>query len=315
MATETSDPRSIVQHTIANPRHPVPDYVASAFRALHEEKMASWARQHEEAKVRRPSREERQAKQALYRSIAKGLGAERELEQMLGGRRASFSKLRDHAPDAPQRVAKRVPVDLQPPMPARAFPEFWYASRDIWGPNFYGIEQGVDGGMHYSGRFTYDDGDLLAFNFGITAAYGIDWGRLPVSPTGRFNSVPHCELLGGFTGYTSTGDIFEGDCWCKVWLILNQRVVQFSGGQVIVLAENTFVTNLLDEENEHRDRIVELPGAQSMPPVFNFAPAISDTIWSHLHVRFDVQLEGNSFLWLDRPDINIRLFQWPIQPA
>jgi hypothetical protein len=201
----------------------------------------------------------------------------------------------------------------QPPPPDTSF---WWARTDPFVPNFYRVEWRPDG-LHFIGKFTYDSNPLFAFSFGATAAFEIQWERLPPSPSGRWRSTPHVELFGGLLGWTGPYDLFDGDSWCKVWIIRRQTVFQWTFGETgpvqVVRGQAIVPQQVINEENAHRHYRHPLRGFQPMPEVV-FGNIFPGSVWAHLEVRFDVQLEGNSFLWLD-PDVLLRTFQWPVTAA
>jgi hypothetical protein len=188
------DRAQYVHQTIGHPNHPVPPAVAEALQSMHGERWASLIRQHETASRRRPSAEERRATAEFYRAIAKGVGAESTLARMLDARSQSNRRIRETESAESEKSTRRIPIDLRPPSPARSNSEFWWADWTVTRPNFYQANTGEDG-IHFSGRYSYDDQDLLGFSFGVVSNYGIDWERLPESQLGSYQSRPFIDLL------------------------------------------------------------------------------------------------------------------------
>ncbi|MGC1853331.1 MAG: hypothetical protein WA687_12915 [Solirubrobacterales bacterium] len=285
----------------------MPKEVSDAFAALREESRAATERRLELAKAARPTKKERRAMGELFAG-----------EGQKAGMREIGSKYADRVQETdievPESVFALPQMDSQPAV--RADTSFWWAETNASVPSFYRADF-LDDGLHFNGKFTYDANPLFGFSFGATASFGIDFERLPPSPAGRWRSSPHVELFGGLRGWTGPYDLFDGDSWCKVWMVLRQTVFQWAfgpTGPVLVKRGEAFKSKqLINEENGHHDVFIPLTGFEWMPWVW-FGDIFPQTVWSHLEVRFDVQLEGNSFLWLD-PNVLLRHSQWPVFAA
>jgi hypothetical protein len=283
----------------------MPQEVAEAFAALREESRASAEREFQLAKLARPTKKERKAMAEL-----RGIEGHKPGLRELGSEHAE--RIQNADLSNPVSALEMTTMDNQPASPEPSDPSFWWARTDWSLPNFYRADLRSDG-LHFTGKFTYDANPLFGFSFGATASFGIDSDRLPFSPSGRWRSAPHVELFGGLLGWTGPYDIFDGDSWCKVWMVRRQTVFQWafgpSGPVLVKRGEAIEAPQLINEENAHRTFRRPMPGFQRMPTV-EFGGIFPGTVWSHLEVRFDVQLEGNSFLWLD-PEVLLRTFQWP----
>lgn len=291
--------------SIVHPAHPVPHDVAKALAALREQDQASVERELEVAKLARPTAEERQAMTELM-----GVSGLKPGIRAIGSKHAD--RIQDANLIAPIGSLGLIPIDIQPVAPEPTDPSFWWARTDWSHPDFYRAELRADG-LHFTGRFTYDANPLFGFSFGATAAFEIQWERLPHSPSGRWRSAPHIELFGALLGWTGPYDVFEGDSWCKVWINRRQTLFQWtfgpSGPVQVIRGQAIESQHVINEENAHRAYRHVLPGFQRMPTV-EFGNIFPQSVWAHLEVRVDVQLEGNSFLWLD-PEVLLRTSQWP----
>ena len=292
--------------SLVHPAHPVPEDIVEAFATLREQDLATVQREHDIAALTRPTAEER-------RLIAESRGTNAHKPGLRELGRKYAKRLEGIEIDLPIRPGPLFHFDPAPAPPAPVDPSFWWARTDPFHPGFYRSEFRADG-LHFIGKFTYDDGDLFGFSLGATAMFGIDWERLPHSPSGRWRSAPHVELFGGLLGWTGPYDLFDGDSWCKVWLHRRQTVFQWgfgpSGPVQQIRGQAGETQHVINEENAHRTYRHGLHGFHPMPAV-EFGNVFPGTTWAQLDVRFDVQLEGNSFLWLD-PDVLLRTFQWPV---
>ena len=132
----------------------------------------------------------------------------------------------------------------------------------------------------------------------MRSRYGLASERIPPSASGRYNSEPKIDLQRAIDGWTGFYDFLwaADDKWCKCRLVLRQSVYQIGfAAQLAVLADRTEVRTLIDEENRSRGVHVPLPGIIEMPAV-QFDPATNFSIWADLDVRFDIELEGDSFI-------------------
>lgn len=206
--------------------------------------------------------------------------------------------------------------DIPPP------PDGWF----WWGHTDAGwTASGLSGqfesdGLHFFGNIDYDGDPLVNHHIGATATFELGVSRRPPSANGRWRSTPHIELFGQITGFTGFYDSLwaADDKWCKVKLYLRQTALQILGSTPVVIGSNSQLITLIDEENKSRTIHSDLLGFRPMPIVeFGLVdpnrPVIVD-----LEVRFDMQVEGNSFIGFS-PNPNpfqsvlLRHFQWQVQ--
>ncbi|MGW3736681.1 hypothetical protein [Streptomyces sp. NPDC005148] len=310
--------------TFSNPNHPIPAEVGRELDLYHQAEMDATYRQFELAKLARPIEDERARRENFYRSVGRSLGVDVDeyRENVVERRRSRLKRMQDHDLSRRQPPWYRGPIDFEPPSPVITDPSFWAADFNMWFTLPFGGE-GQDDGLHFRGRQTYEGGSLTFSNFGAKSRYELHANRIPPSSTGRWTSDPHVELFGGLLGYVGEGDIFSGDLWSKCWMIRRQSLFQFApppaaSGNRRVIGERVDVQELIFiAEGNIGDSVmhsVALPGFQAMPSVVLDSSVISSeaSIWAELEVRFDIQLEGNSFLWIDPDDILLRYFQWPL---
>ncbi|MEU1192469.1 hypothetical protein [Streptomyces sp. NPDC005859] len=198
--------------------------------------------------------------------------------------------------------------------------EFW------WAETTWNVDRGIraeylNDGLHFFDTAAYDADPLIAFNVGATAAFELHPNRRPASGNGRYTSAPSVNLWGTVSGFTGIYHWLwaPDDKWAKCWLHLRQTAFQFTGSGPVVLAERHDHRTLIDEENNARTVNAPLPGFLPMPSIeFSLADP-NASIWVHLEVRFDMQLEGWSWLsFSPQPNpmgsVLLQHSQWNIQP-
>ncbi|USK33316.1 hypothetical protein LIT25_22780 [Bacillus sp. F19] len=196
--------------------------------------------------------------------------------------------------------------------------DFWFSdSRLVLNPPFTG--ETTANGFTFRGRLSYNSGSLLKTGFGVVARYVLSPDRIPRPERGPWRSVPRLDLFGLISGGTTAPDIFAGDKWSKCSLIKRQTIFQhvFSPPGTDnrrIIGHNVESEQLIFIEGAGKDQHKQLlPGFKPMPPVVidQIFPGIP--IWAELEVRFDIQVVGDSTLWIDN-DIVVRLDQWPLEP-
>jgi hypothetical protein len=269
------------------------------------------------ARLSRPTNEERSAAAEVYARPFK-INVEDQLTEIRDLRRESTTRVRARMAEllASQKVVyenRKLPVlDREPSPPTLRDPSFWWADTRWYSASEIGANFAADG-LHFFGTMNRDDQDLIFLNFGAVARFELQHDRLPPSPSGRWTSAPHVELFGSLLAYTDAGNFWTGDCWSKCSMYRRQTILQNVFGGWVVRGEGVQEESLVNEENAHRHYTRPMPGLQWMPPVL-FSGVTIDSVWAEIEVRFDVQLEGNSSLWLD-PEILLRFFQWPVLAA
>ncbi|MDW8803741.1 hypothetical protein P1P68_02700 [Streptomyces scabiei] len=198
--------------------------------------------------------------------------------------------------------------------------EFW------WAETTWNFDRGIraeylSDGLHFFDTAAYNGDPLIAFNAGATAAFELHPHRRPASGNGRYTSSPSVNLWGTISGFTGIYHPIwaADDKWAKCWMHLRQTAFQFTGSGPVILGERREHRTLINEENNGRTVHAPLPGFQPMPSVeFSLADP-NASIWVHLEVRFDMQLEGWSCLsFSPQPNpmgsVLLQHSQWSIQP-
>jgi hypothetical protein len=315
--------------TVVNHAQTVPEEIAEALRYYGQERRAAVARQQEIATLASPGDDERSALAEAYRSAGKALGVDVEQHfgraRNIGAKRAAL--LRDTDLGYPDEPFERVPLESDPAEPDSDDPDFWWssttsflpdtASLSSWGLVLPFKAETLPDGIHFTGKVTSQSGSLHGFSFSAEAMFGIAFERVPETPLHKWTSSPFVEVFGRVDGWTNIPQLFDGDFWSKCWMHRRQTLLQFGFGPTgpvpVVLAEATDSSVVIFNEG-HGYMTATLPGHQPMPGVTiqNIAP---NTVWAHLEVRFDVQLEGDAGFWVTPPgDIILRFFQWPLVP-
>lgn len=305
--------------SIVHPGHRIPNDVNDGLRYFQEEELAAVRRQDEVVRIARPTEEERQARADAYISAGRSLGLDAD---------AFVASLRDVRAKKTDRLAKTdlivsrhpvnlTPLDLEPVHPERIDNSFWWARTDWFNPGDFRADFRSDG-LHFTRGITHHSGSLRIDRFGMVAAFELQPARIPHSASRRWRSTPYVELFGGVLGRTGDNDITTGDLWSKCWMFRRQTLLQFGLGPTgpvpIIIGEGRDSQLLIFEENQDRTVRAGMPGFQWMPPVDFGNINMASSLWVHLEVRFDIQIEGaGSLLWTD-PEVLIRAFQWPLIP-
>jgi hypothetical protein len=173
---------------------------------------------------------------------------------------------------------------------------FWWASTQWFASGGLQTEDLPDG-LHFFGNRSYDGDDTLDFSIGAIALFELQADRRPASPTGRMNSEPSVELFGTIEGWTGVYNwpLAADDKWCKCYLSMRQTAWQFYLGQFADLGERIEERTILNEANESRSTSAALPGVVKMPAI-QIAGALNLSVFVQLEVRFDIKLEGDSYI-------------------
>jgi hypothetical protein len=117
--------------------------------------------------------------------------------------------------------------------------------------------------------------------------------------SGSYFTNPLVEVSGMITGWTGVYNFIlaADDKWCKCRLHLRQSVYQPAFGGLLMLGEATSTTSIIDEENNGRAVVANLPGLIRMPQVAFDIQNSALPVNFDLEVRFEVELEGDSGLW------------------
>jgi hypothetical protein len=319
MATLSQTAPDTKVSSIVHPGHRIPNEVDEGLRYFEQEERVALARHDEIARLARPTEEERQAKANAYLSAGRTLGLDVDgfttsLRDIRAKREERVSKM-----DPGVRASSRnlTPLDLEPIHPERIDHSFWWAQTDWFNPGDFSADFRADG-LHFTRGITHHSGSLRIDRFGMVARFELQANRIPHSGIRRWRSTPHVELFGAILGKTGDNDITTGDLWSKCWMFRRQTLLQFGFGPTgpvpIVVGEGRDNQLLIFEENQARTVRAYMPGFQWMPPVDFGNINLASSLWVHLEVRFDVQVEGHgSLLWMD-PEVLIRSFQWPLIP-
>lgn len=204
------------------------------------------------------------------------------------------------------------------PVPPPPSGEFWWAHTES-SFNDDGLNaQTESDGLHFFGNINYGGDSLIHRNIGATATFVLDPARRPASPSGRWRSQPWVELFGRIDGWTGVYHWLwaADDKWCKCKLFLRQTALQFVP-DLVILATNTELRTLIDEENQGRNTHADLPGFLPMPIIEFGVADPNQSVIVDLEVRFDIELEGDSFIGFSpQPNpfqsVLLRHFQWKV---
>jgi hypothetical protein len=151
---------------------------------------------------------------------------------------------------------------------------------------------------HVFGEIPYDEDDnrqgsalwITTFRWDADATH---------QRSGSFFTNPQVEVSGTITGWTGIYNwlLAADDKWCKCRLHLRQTVVQPAFGGLLVLGEATSTTSIIDEENNGRAVVANLPGLIRFPQVAFDIQNSALPVNFELEARFEVELEGDSGLW------------------
>jgi len=303
---------------IAHPKHPVPKEVAEGFLRYGEQEAAAAEQRSEVARRERPTADERRLRaglhERLYRSA--GVDVDQYRSQSSAAAKQQLDRLQEGARVSLPLGPDLRPMDWEPPEPRSSDPSFWWAESNWFGTPPYAGEFQADG-LHFKGKRSYDGGSLIFLHFGVNARFALDANRVPRPERPPWRSAPHVELFGELVGWTGPGGIFEGDRWCKCWMVRRQTLWQWqfgpSGPVQQIIGDGIHTQTIFDAENQGRHLVHRLPGFQPMPSLVLNGIYAGAPIWAELEVRFDIQLEGNSFLWIHPFDVLVRHFQWPLE--
>ena len=292
---------------INNPKHSFSEPIQSAFTEMRVRRMDALARQHRLAIEARPTTEERQQFHALHgvdSTPARNLLASFR-DRVLPIEGTDFS-------------APLTPIDSAPIEPLGSADFWWARTQFIAGGGLSTVPE--TDGVHIFGRVSYNTDHLLAFSAGAWATFELQPERRPPSASGRYNSSPNVNLFGNLVGWTNIHNcpLACDDKWCKCWLYLRQSAIQFVDdvGTWRLCGENTSHTTLLNEEGNGNSVTVPLPGFLPMP-FLQFGLLRPDrSVLVDLEVRFDVQLDGDSFIGFSPGNnpagsVLLQYSQWP----
>ena len=298
---------------LRNPHHHFPDHVQTGLDHIGLQRADALVNRDLVLSASRPNADERRVM--------------RELEAE--GQSVNFDKAKKLLRDYSERVRPFNMADLSGTLPEmdwspRAVDNtFWWAETQAWSSGGIGAQFLTDG-LHFFGRRSYDSDPLFSFSVGATARFVISPDRRPPSASGRYLSFPYVELYGSINGWTNLQHCpwFCDDKWCKCFLFLRQSAVQFvdDAGNWTLVGEATSHRTLINEEGNGVGVQAPMPGHLPIPPL-NFGLARPDRdIIIDIEVRFDIQLEGDSFIGFSPGDnpansVVLRHFQWPCLAA
>jgi hypothetical protein len=292
---------------IQNPKHSFSTPIERALTDMRARRMDALARRNQLAIVARPTAEEREQFHALHGVDS---APARDLLTRFRDRVLPIEGIGFSAPLTPMDNAPVEPLDSA---------DFWWAATHFFGGGGIAPANETDG-LHFFGRVSYNTAQLFPFNAGAWATFELQPERRPPSASGRYNSSPNVNLFGNLVGWTNLQNcpFACDDKWCKCWLFLRQTAIQFVDdiGTWRVCGENTSHQTLIDEEGNGRTVTVPLPGFLPMP-FLQFGLLRPDrSVLVDLEVRFDVQLDGDSFIGFSPGDnpagsVLLQYSQWP----
>ncbi|GGE23371.1 hypothetical protein GCM10011390_48500 [Aureimonas endophytica] len=304
----------MIEHDyVDNPNHELPDWLLKSFDDARAARLEALARSHRFLAESRPSGEEA----AIFHAA--------EHEGFKGDDGRARSALQAYA----DRVGKLGWTDFQPELapldaaPFAAGADFWWARTQWYGGGGIAVSSQTDG-LHFFGHRDYNGDPLLPFSTGAWATFELQPERRPPSASGRYNSAPWVELFGNITGWTNIQSCPWAcdDKWCKCWMYLRQSAIQFVDdvGTWRLCGEATARRTWIDEDGNGRTVVAQMPGYLPMP-FLQFGLIRPDrSIFVDLEVRFDIQLEGSSYIGFSPADnpansVLLRHFQWPCYAA
>jgi len=299
---------------IRNQKHQFPEHIQRALDDMRASRMDALAQWHRVAIESRPTAEERQQLKAL-------LGESFRVDESAARRLETSYRDRVGTIEWKDFTAPFTPVDNAPD-PRMA--DFWWAQTFPFNSSGVITPAFQTDGLHFFGQVPYNSDPLFPFSVGAWARFELQPERRPPSASGRYNSSPHVELFGNITGWTNLKHCpwLCDDKWCKCFLFLRQSAIQFVDdiGTWRLCGETTSHRTLINEEGNGRTVVAPLPGFLPMP-FLQFGLLRPDrSVLIDLEVRFDVQLEGDSFISFS-PENNpagsvlLRYFQWPCVAA
>lgn len=306
-----------------NPHHLMPAHVAEGLRSYRERKEYEAGLRNEFTRLERPSEVERSSKAEARKSALKAAGVDIERARARASdlREARTRWTQTNDPSVEQQDVELIPIELSPAVPVSTDPSFWAAETRWFGTAPFAASFEADG-LHFTGLLNHDSGNLGFYNFGYVSSFAISPDRLPASPSGRWRSAPHIEIFNQLIG--SSQDSFGfGDDWCKCWMVRRQTAFQFvfappGASNRHIIGERVDVQTIFFSEDAPFTQFWGGPGFQSMPELILTHPFSAQDIWVDLEVRFDIQLEGSSQLWIAHGPVHhllLRGFQWPAEPV
>lgn len=299
---------------LQNSTHSLPPDAQRVLHGIQADRMEALARRDRAMVASRPSAEDWRRLRALDEAALRVDRAEADAAAALYRERALAVDWM--GPDA----LPLAPLDFAP---RAAGAEFWWAETQAWQAGGISAQFLADG-LHLFGRVDYDRDPLFRFNVGAVARFDLSPERRPPSSSGRYRSQPFVELFGAVQGWTNLQHCPWAcdDKWSKCFLFLRQSVVQFVDdvGNWQLLGEATSHRTLIDEEGNGVGVTAPLPGFLPIPTL-EFSLARPDrAVIVDLEVRFDVMLEGSSFIGFSPGNdpsnsVLLRHFQWPCLPA
>lgn len=301
---------------IQNPKHQFPEHIQRALNDMQASRMDALAAWHQAAIESRPTAEERQQIRTLI-----GESSQVELSAAKKLLKSYYDRVSDN--EWKDFIPPLAPVDNAPDVAASSA-DFWWAQTAAFGGAGVIANEFMTDGLHLFGRVSYNRDSLFSFSVGAWARFELQPERRPHSASGRYNSSPHVELFGNIGGWTNLKHCPWAcdDKWCKCFLFQRQSVFQFVDdiGTHRLCGENTRHRTLIYEEGNGVGVNAPLPGFLHMPSLQFGLLRPDRSIFVDLEVRFDIQLEGDSFIGFSPQNspagsVLLRTFQWPCVAA
>ncbi|WP_139280376.1 hypothetical protein [Rhodococcus tukisamuensis] len=296
-----------------NPEHELPAYVISALDEDRASRMAALGRGHELATSTKVTAEERR----LLSSDGD------ETDQVPDDRiRSALRGFTERITGSPLPTLDLPLTDLDPAPRAIDNVMWWARTNWFWAGGIQADDQ--SDGLHFYGHRDYSGDNLISFSVGSWATFELQPERRGPSASGRYYSAPYVELFGNVYGWANLQHCPWAcdDKWSKCRLFLRQAAIQFVDdiGTWRLCGENTSSRQLIDLDGTGYGHTEPLPGYQPMPALQFGLPRADRPLIIDLEVRFDIQLEGSSYIAFspeDNPSGSVitRYFQWPIAPA
>ncbi|MFJ8085317.1 hypothetical protein ACIQ6Y_32515 [Streptomyces sp. NPDC096205] len=310
---------------IINPYHPVPDFVAKGFELHHKEQDEELSQRMRLAQLARPSKEEREYASSLQEADlrSRGIDADEHQKKVRAWSDRRREALHRHAKEASTPSPGGPSLSFDHMDPREVDHSFWEADGNIWGSGPFVGKWNPDGSGDFSGKETWDSGNLRQHYIGARWRLELQSGRMPPTSNGVYRSDPFIRLNGKTLGYVGAGELFHsGDRWCNCWLHTKQSIYQLtfvspgSDPRRFIATKEDVQCIFFIERTLWEDSVTEthqFPGQVSMPSltIFRNDLAPADSLWVELEVGFHIQLEGDSLFWFDN-NVQLQTFQWPL---
>jgi hypothetical protein len=155
------------------------------------------------------------------------------------------------------------------------------------------------------GHIAYNRDPLFVGSCGFVEEYVLSPDRFPRTTKTSFEIDTMTRIFGIVGGSTAAWHWFwaADDKWCKCWMIV-RKIAWLSTGEVLTTIENAFPTISLENASpfgqENTSRFEGHGGTLQFDADLSALAKAGTSILVSIEVRFDVQMEGESDLWIRR---------------